>query len=483
MESRTRSFLQKAFFIFFGPTPILTRLLRGPDAQQRDLESQTRHQQPTFRDRASSDTWNPSFNDLDEKIPSEIADHHRSAPVTTQDGRHEVQALPRLSEDEGWQSSESMELGQGDFQAGIIQGPSRLVVHDDGREALLALVINEDLITATQEIYDETRKLQQHEKLFEDIQMEISTANQLLLDAKAAWEDAEGEEAQGLEESIDHQESALQIASERRDKLGYDMDAFKFNLKFANKASHDLLKNLLEEGGLLVASPPSPEASQSQFMPEDPFTSPNFESMGATKDGLSYRAARQEVYELGDALEHAQQEFDNMNIEYHQAHDTYTECCSRGEISMTQTEFDNRYVLSCRKITRKLIEAEEAYKDAKSHALAISAIESTFGEHQYGGWMDEWSPQSEPVEEHRARQALRDWTFVENWVVEIPNLDNEAVLDPMEVDEWDAESVDMGESNSVAAEVEWYREKIAFWRETCAQLRKQMQGQEDAEMQ
>lgn len=101
------------------------------------------------------------------------------------------------------------------------------------------------------------------------------------------------------------------------------MDAFKFNLKLANKASHDLLKHLLEETSLLVASPPSPEASQSQVMPGDPFTSLNFENKGPTEEELSYRAARQEVYELGDALEPAQQEFDNMNIEYHQAHDTH----------------------------------------------------------------------------------------------------------------------------------------------------------------
>lgn len=50
-------------------------------------------------------------------------------------------------------------------------------MHDDGCEALLTLVTNEDLVTATQKIYDETQKLQQHEKLFEDIQMEISAAN------------------------------------------------------------------------------------------------------------------------------------------------------------------------------------------------------------------------------------------------------------------------------------------------------------------
>lgn len=58
-------------------------------------------------------------------------------------------------------------------------------------------------------------------------------------------------------------------------------------------------------------------------MPGDPFTSLNFENKGPTEEELSYRAARQEVYELGDALEPAQQEFDNMNIEYHQAHDTH----------------------------------------------------------------------------------------------------------------------------------------------------------------
>lgn len=53
----------------------------------------------------------------------------------------------------------------------------------------------------------------------------------------------------------------------------------------------------------------------------------------------------------------------------------------------------------------------------------------------------------------------------------------------MEVDEWDTESVDMGESNSVVAQVEWYREKIDFWRETYAQLRERVPGQEDVETQ
>lgn len=62
-------------------------------------------------------------------------------------------------------------------------------------------------------------------------------------------------------------------------------------------------------------------------------------------------------------------------------------------------------------------------------------------------------------------------------------MDDEVVPGPMEVDEWDTESVDMGESNSVVAQVEWYREKIDFWRETYAQLRERVPGQEDVETQ
>ena len=483
MESRTRNFLQKAFYIFFGPTPLLTSLLHGADTQQRDIESQIRLQQPGSGDRGSSDIWDRRFNDIDELTPSENIDHNWVPPASSQGGRHEVQAFTWPSEDEGRHSSETMRLVQDNFEGAITQGPSRLVVHDDGREALLALVINEDLVTATQEIYDETRKLEQHEKLFEDLQREISAANQLLLGAKAAWEDAEGEEAQELEQSIDQQESALQIASERRDKLSHDMDAFKFNLKFANKASHNLLRDLLEMAGLLVASPPTPEARQSQVSPAEPFTMSNFESICNSEEELSHNSARQEVYELGKALEHAQQEFDNMNISYHVAHDIYTERCELGEESMTQTEFDNRYLLSCRKITRELIEAEEALKDAKSHAVAIGALDSIDDEQLYGGWMDEWSPESEPVEEHRARQALRDWNFVEDWMADIPHSDNKFQSDTMDVDEWDAESVGIGESNSVVAEVEWYREKIDFWKRSCAQLREEVQRQIDAEMQ
>ena len=379
---------------------------------------------------------------------------------------------------------------------GPIEKPSRVVEYNDGSTRSFALLISKEMVSNTQKVINHTHKIQHYTNLLEEVESQILAYEKLLDKASADLYEGVEDQAQRLQEEIDSHESILRDASRRRDELIWDIDAFKMNLDFAKDLSHGFLKRLLEEANLLEAPPEIPQADFGPHTAAQSFMAPMAEDIGLSVEQLCERAAREKVGRLLDELTEAQREFDNMDNEYDAAKQEYKECFARGEVDMTRSEFDCRYVLSCRQITRHLIEVEEAYKDARSRALAIGTIASNFGEPDYGGFWGEWDPQSEPVEDFKARQALRDWSFVKRWLANVPDLNDQDVdergatsiereesAESMDNDDWDLTSIQIGESGSVIADVDMHREKISFWRNACSQLRESKWGHEDIKMQ
>ncbi|KAL2044831.1 hypothetical protein N7G274_002606 [Stereocaulon virgatum] len=194
---------------------------------------------------------------------------------------------------------------------------------------------------------------------------------------------------------------------------------------------------------------------------------PRNESTGLTEEKPSRKAVRKELNDMFNERSAAQQEFDDLDNIYREQLADYKVAFAKGETVQTQSEFDVGYFMDCRSATRRLIEAEESFAEAKSRALAIGAVGSTFDQPQYGNCMDQWENQSETAEELLERNALCVWSFVGEWVVSLADTERVAESHLTEVDDWDTRSISLGESRSVAADVEMYRDKIESWRESC----------------
>lgn len=118
-----------------------------------------------------------------------------------------------------------------------------------------------------------------------------------------------------------------------------------------------------------------------------------------------------------------------------------------------------------RDITRELIDAEEAFSAARKAAvqggLDIEDADQTsdFGDEDDGAY-----PPS--VDEQLIRHAPRD--RVEAWLagVETPASDFELPESHVEIDEWAADEVEIGDSYSTVAETEEKR-KIRKWQKAC----------------
>ncbi len=113
-----------------------------------------------------------------------------------------------------------------------------------------------------------------------------------------------------------------------------------------------------------------------------------------------------------------------------------------------------------------LIDAEEAFEEARERAQALGAIGSDYGQECYYGAEYEESWPENKVAEYIASQ---DWSSVEAWVDHVLDPTSQADVDSVEIDEWDAEEVDVNDSISVI-DYEDYRRDIDRNRRICARF-------------
>lgn len=137
--------------------------------------------------------------------------------------------------------------------------------------------------------------------------------------------------------------------------------------------------------------------------------------------------------------------------------------------------YDMRQLEWSRRVTRELIEAEAEYREAKYAAIAGGIKLEEMGTEVDSGFIDDVDDGyrlSEDAEEIAVSKGGYPWC---SWLDKLPDLDTSEALatdleqcapTEVEIDEWDANSVDICESRSARAEDPW-RRRIDKWRETC----------------
>lgn len=442
--------LKKTFTMIFGPVHVLTRLFQGFDDSQTDLESQSMNFHSLIAD-----------------------DRFISRPGKSSDG-------PERSSNVSLADSNSDPA-----LTGPTEGPSRVFVHRDGAERCLGILVTDDMVSITQDIINKIQIVREHQKKHDDIEKEILYAQEMTGKARVKLEESDPEEAQKFQDYIDMQESNVQDAYGRRDALGRRLEIFKTDLNFAREASHFLLTQTLEEANLVELPPAESEEKAVSPPLEQGHTTPETDSVASDPEEMCREAAMDDAILQLDNRAKTEREFDERRNFYHDQLNAFREAVARGDSPNAQSDFDRQFVAYGQDITRRLIDADETYKRARMHAIALGAMESDWGEPTPLGPLGEWEAQSLPVDEYAAYQASHDWSTVEAWIQDLPtseyydpesHIDEEWVSacgyhdsespvdeDSVDIDDWDARLYDVWESVSVYDCVESSREKIDRW--------------------
>lgn len=141
--------------------------------------------------------------------------------------------------------------------------------------------------------------------------------------------------------------------------------------------------------------------------------------------------------------------------------------------SFTQTDIDLKCLQEKRKVTREVIEAEEAYDRAEQDAENLGLGDSLADPHAcyWGEIHNCFSPPTV----RGLSMSSSDRSRIEAWMASIPDsvavgLQRPEAVESAEVDEWEAKSVEISESVSLVA-YDMYRKKIDTWQDISGHLR------------
>lgn len=166
------------------------------------------------------------------------------------------------------------------------------------------------------------------------------------------------------------------------------------------------------------------------------------------------------------SLRDAQTQFDRRELfrENDRRQNEWTLQQSHGAEGMPWEEFDVLWVQKISEFTRELIDAEAAFAAARKAATEAGVVIEDADQSSEFGDEDGVYPPS--VDEQLIAFVPRD--RVEAWLADIPSPagDFEAALSDVDVDEWNAEEVGVGDSYSTVAQPEGKR-KIRKWQEAC----------------
>ena len=168
-------------------------------------------------------------------------------------------------------------------------------------------------------------------------------------------------------------------------------------------------------------------------------------------------------------LQKVQALFDNRQESYETDLAEYEQGFVDGIYIISRSDFDRSKLRYGQKLTRALINAEEAVEAAKAQAQAIGALELAYpAATDYYGYYEESCPEDQIT----SYLATKDWSRVHKWLAKIsaPIIDPEAQEverstlddDDNDNDDWSTEEVDPADSIS-QVDFDDYRRDIDQW--------------------
>lgn len=378
------------------------------------------------------------------------------------------------------------------LQPQFTEGPSRFVLAKDGSRDCVALLVNENLLAKLQDLFDEKRDLNLLDGPLYHARKDTSNIERSMQRAQENLETAESEQrADGYRKILEQNGPELLQTRQRRHELQKEYEMVRGNHEFSTNHMQWVLETAMREANLRRPEKPLPailvrqeevesaehdtevsedeiEVPEHTMPPQSPVASvgSNHTEPPANPEDLERKVAWDYFVQREQALDAVQAKFDNQRQNYQDNLSKYQHKFETGATSMSRSAFDRRSVQYGQQLTRALIEVEEEFEVAREHAQDLGAIGSDYGqEFYYGAEYEESWPENKIADYN----SSHDWGFIHDWMDNIPNATSQSDTESVEIDEWDAEEVDVNDSISVI-DREDYRQDIERYRRICARL-------------
>lgn len=286
-------------------------------------------------------------------------------------------------------------------QPQFTEGPARFVIANDGSKDCMALLVTDTLIAKLRDLYEDRHHLSGRQGPLDYARREARRFENSINQCKESIEAAENqEEVEKLRETIQQQEPHLLLVRQRRDELEKGAKELERNVTSSKAHIQWVLDTAMKEADLLEPHRPLTPVTMTDIESEpgtqeeihqdthngegtkngdhnavDKVVLPNTDDVPEELQSLR-RAAWESYDEALVTMHKVQALFDNRQQSYETDLADYQQGFASGIYDISRSEFDRSKIRYGQKVTRALIDAEEAFETAKEHAQAVGAIGS-----------------------------------------------------------------------------------------------------------
>ena len=373
-------------------------------------------------------------------------------------------------------------------QPQFTEGPSRFVIANDGSKDCAALLVNEEFLARLRDLFQANRDISALDRSLYHTNMDAQDTERSVRKAQESLDTVESaEKVEECQTFIAQRTTELLKLNHRKGELEKERSLVEGRLELSKSHTQWVLETAMKGADYLGPERPLPaillrdedaecaddnvEASEHGTPVQSPAVSiaSGHEEAEVSEEELQRRAAYDEFIDRSQFLDTIKADFDDQQNNYRENLARFEQKLEAGTNTMSRSAFDRRSVQYGQQLTRALIDAEEAFEEARDRALALNAISSDHDhEFYYGAEYEESWPENK-IADYNASQ---DWTYLETWMDDIPDSNSQADNDDDEVDEvdeWEAEEVEVNDSISMI-DCEDYRRDIDRYRRICARL-------------
>ena len=391
-------------------------------------------------------------------------------------------------------------------QLQFTDGPAQFVIVNNGSKDCLALLVTETFVAKSRDLYEDSHHLAGKQGPLQHVRRDARNAENSLGLVIESLEAAESrEQANELEKVARTRESELIEAGKRKKEIERGAEQLESSIAASRAYTQWVLETAMEEANLLEPHRPltpftvadnedntSPnevynrlhnghvtnedEAQETtqqenssrqelQVRPNNAEAPADSERNPAGEDPIR-QAAWNDYNDKLETFHKIQAIFDDRRETYETNLAKYQDGVKNGMYQMSRSDFDRNRVRHGQKITRALIDAEEAFDAAKTYAQAVGATGSEYEPTNHFGSYEESMPDSQMA----SYNASTDFGDIYRWMADVPEMGDFDEFEPVEVDDWDAREIDQTDSISQIDFVE-YRKPIDQWQYECALAR------------
>ncbi|KAL8860546.1 MAG: hypothetical protein Q9178_002898 [Gyalolechia marmorata] len=404
------------------PTQDASHLLYMNTATQTELPSPM-----TMQTAISSPRTEQTSYPVDSRSGSECdmeLNYDRKAPaVNEKQGETYIEALTPFKGGDGVR----------DDAPEISDGPGQVIVAKHNDKPCLALLVTKEMIESMNEIACLSRELAHVQTKYEEADRDVKFTRLTVGYYEDAIDVADSQdEIDGYRTKIEQRQGTLLADCLRYEELHDQVTSLRRNLKYYEDSSQGMLKELLDNAGLLDA--PIEYGSQGEDADnEDGVMSQAYRSEAASSQSdvsyvsierLARYAAHAELDERYDELIEKEQIFENAREAYEDEKEEFLQSrLDDPNFEMSQTEFDLTFLQEQQQLIRKLCVAEGAYEEALTRWRKYGPNqwdqESGFVTEEGDGYSDDGNELSWEVD--GPASAPSDYIF--GWMKDIPDVE------------------------------------------------------------